>query len=280
MRIALSVALLVACSPQPSDDDQQESMPDASVQQMMADAAVPPPTTQAHIEIRLNMPEYQGQTGNTLIRGGFVVSPDPKCPTTTVGNCVVSDCPQQDKATYANPGKLRFLTPYLGGAFGFEPGASFVYFYASSVPWAANEAINLEAAGMTVPAFTSSVTSPRTLDAGEGRDPFKTSPIVRSQAFVATWVPLAEKAKVVLRQGRDTAAGEYEVIVQCTGDGATGSMTIPAAALGKFIATASGGLKVTVNAYSMRETKSVVGDFGLSYRVLRSFDQTFFHEIQ
>lgn len=252
-------------------------MPDAPPDPT-ADAGVLP-TKQAHVEIILEPPEFVGQMGDTAIRGGFVVSPDPSCTPSTVGSCVVTDCPQADGATYADPGRLTLPTPAIGGSFGFTPGAGFLWFNATVTPWDENEPITLSAAGEEVPAFSLTTMSPRTLDAGEGRDLFDNPPLVRSQPFVVTWVPSTEKVKVILRQGRDTAAGEYEVLVKCTGAAGSGSMSIPAAALTRFVPTASGG-QVTVDAYAMREVTGVAGDFGVSLRVLRSYGQTFRHDVQ
>jgi hypothetical protein len=242
-----------------------------------SDTPTPAPTERALVEIKLEPPEFAGQSGFTRIGGGFETAPDPRCQTQTVGACEIADCPQAKGATYADPGRLSF-TPALDGAIAFTPGASFLFFSVDTVPWAANDSITLAAEGKDVPAFSLTAQSPRTLDAGEGRSPFGPA-IPKSQQFTATWVPISEEALLVLRQGRDTSNGEFEIIVMCRGPGAAGGLTVPPAALAGFLPTASGGLSLQVTAHAMRESIVVAGDFEVTLRVLRSFDQTFFHDV-
>ena len=265
--------VLVACGGGSSDPGSLE--PDAAAGTV--DAPDPMPTKQALVQIGIEPPEFSGG-GRVLIDGGFVNRDDARCRRRTVGNCEVSDCPQSLLGVdFADPGKLTF-TPALDGAIAFSPGAGFLFFSIDAIPWAANEAITLTTTGKDVPAFTATVSSPRTLDAGEGR-PINGPPVSKSQPFTATWVPLSESALLVLRQGRDTSAGEFEILVKCTAAGATGSATVPAAALSDFIPASSGGLSLQVTAHAMRETTVVAGDFGVTYRALRSFGQTIFHEV-
>ncbi|HEU0034855.1 MAG TPA: hypothetical protein VFQ53_29725 [Kofleriaceae bacterium] len=268
--------LLAACG----GGSNSNPMPDGSTPDdggPTADAAMP--TEHALVQIQLEPPEFSGETPFTTITGGFQLAPDPRCRIQSVGDCVVADCPQAlIGGTYADPGRLSF-SPALGGTIAFTPGASFLFFSIDQVPWAADESITLAADGATVPAFSLTGKSPRTLDAGEGRSPFG-APMSRTQPFTATWVPTSEQALVVLRQGRDTPNGEFEIIVQCHGPGSSGGLTVPAAALASFLPKASGGLSVEVTAHAMRETKTIAGEWEVTLRVLRSFDQTFFHDVQ
>jgi hypothetical protein len=242
------------------------------------DGTLPEPTQQALVELRLQPPLFSGETPSLSVRGGFITAADPRCQRTQVGGCEVANCPQALIGnTYADPGKLAFAPS--GGVVQFTPGASFFFFDADFVPWAATDPITLSAAGKDVPAFEATVASPRTLDAGEGRA-VNGPPIVTSQPFKATWVPIAEDVLVELSQSRDTANGPFEILVRCEVNGGSGSGTVPAAALGSFLRTASGGLSVQVTAHAMRETRVVAGDFAVTYRVLRSFDEHFFHDVQ
>ncbi len=242
------------------------------------DSTLPEPTQQALVELRLEPALFSGEAPGLSIRGGFITAPDSRCQRTQVGACEVADCPQALIGnTYADPGKLAFSPS--GGLVQFTPGSSFFFFDADFVPWAATDSITLSAAGKDVPAFEATVASPRTLDAGEGR-PSNGAPIVTSQPFKATWVPIAEDVLVELRQSRDTANGPFDIIVRCEVNGGSGAGTVPAAALGKLRSTASGGLSVQVTAHAMRKTRVVAGDFAVTYRVLRSFDEHFFHDVQ
>ena len=271
---SLLLVVLVACGGGSSDPDSPGPGPDAAAD---VDAPDPVPTKQALVQIGIEPPEFSG-SGRVLIQGGFVDRDDARCRRRTVANCEVSDCPQSKLGLdHADPGKLTF-SPALGGVLSFSPGASHLFFSIDQVPWAANETITLTATGKDVPAFTASISSPRTLDAGEGR-PVTGPPVSKSQPFTATWVALSESALLVLRQGRDTAAGEFEILVHCKVAGAAGSATVPAAALSDFIPASSGGLSLQVTAHAMRETTVVAGDFGVTYRALRSFGQTIFHEV-
>lgn len=270
------LALLPACPDSGSSD--QSGGPDAGTTQQV-DAAVPEPTKRALVEVRIFPPLYAASSPELKIRGGFIMTPDPKCQRTQIGMCEVADCPQAlIGAKYADPGKLSFEPS--SGLVTLSPGASWLWLNTDFIPWAANDRITLTAAGKgTFPAFTASVASPRTLDAGEGR-PINGAPIVTSQPFYATWVPLAEDVLVEMRQGRDTPAGPYDHIVTCTATGSSGQTTVPAAALAQFKTKANGGLSVEVSAHAMRSTRVVAGDFAVTYRVLRSFDEHFYHDVQ
>jgi hypothetical protein len=270
---SLLLVVLVACGGGSSDPD--SLTPDAPAG--VDDAPDPMPTKQALVQIGIEPPEFSG-TGRVLIQGGFVDRDDARCRRRTVANCEVSDCPQSKLGIdHADPGKLTF-SPAFGGVLSFSPGASHLFFSVDQIPWAANETITLTAAGKDVPGFTANVTSPRTLDAGEGR-PLFGPPVSKAQPFTATWVPLSENALLVLRQGRDTSGGEFEILVHCKVAGAAGTATVPAAALSDFLPEASGGLSLQVTAHAMRETTVVAGDFGVTYRAIRSFGQTIFHEV-
>jgi hypothetical protein len=271
MRTSLWFVLLLGCGGDGSSTDVPAT--DGST----PDTADPLPTKRGLVQIGLELPEFNGGTRFLKINGGFVNAPDPRCITSTVGDCVVNDCPQQLGGDYADPGKLTF-SPALDGVISFSPGPSFLSFLADVVPWSASESITVTAEGKEVPAFSGTVASPRTLDAGEGRSPFA-DPISKSQPFTATWVSLPDDVLVVLRQGRDTPAGEFAIIIECKASGNPGRTTIPAAALSRLIPTASGGLSLQVTAHAMRETSVVAGDFDVTLRVLRSFDQTFFHDV-
>jgi hypothetical protein len=274
MHLRTAAFLLIAPSACSSPDDVS---PDAGTTTTL-DAPAGAPTKKALVELRLQPPLFQNDSPELEISGGFIVSRDPRCQRTTAGGCEVSNCPQALIGNdYADPGKLTFSPS--GGVIAFTPGPSFLSFRANAVPWAANETITLSSAGSDVPPFTAAVASPRTLDAGEGRTPFG-PPLVRSQPFTATWIPTGEQVQVLLRQGRDTANGPFEIVVACHVSGTSGSATVPAAALASFIPKSSGGLSVDVTAHAFRETVVEAGDFAVTYRVLRSFDETFFHDVQ
>ena len=270
------LVLLPACADEGSSPD--PAGPDGGITHQ-PDAARPEPTKRALVEVRIQPPLFNGETPHLAIRGGFITTHDPRCQRTQIGSCEVSDCPQALIGnTYADPGRLAFEPS--NGLVQLTPGASYFSFDADFFPWAAGDRITLSAAGKgSTPAFTANLTCPRTLDAGEGR-PIMGAPVVTSQVFRATWVPLSEDVLVELRQGRDTPAGPFDHIVACTATGTTGQATIPAAALAQFRLKANGGLSIQVTSHAMRSTSVVAGDFTVTYRVLRSFNEHFFHDVQ
>lgn len=270
-RHLLLLALVPACAGEGSTPGPDGGTPSDSTQ--------PEPTHQALVELRLLPPLFSGDDPRLAVRGGFITAADARCQRTQVGSCEISNCPQALIGnTYADPGKLSFEPSQ--GLVQFSVGPSFFFFDADVLPWAANDSITLTTTGKDVPAFEATVASPRTLDAGEGR-PINGAPITTSQAFTASWVPINEDVLVELRQGRDTPNGPFDILVSCeVAANSTGKGVIPAAALGQFKSTSSGGLSVQVTAHAMRKTRVVAGDFAVTYRVLRSFDETFFHDVQ
>lgn len=236
------------------------------------------PSKRGLVELRLIPPLFSGESPRLEIHGGFIVADDPRCSRSVVDSCDIAICPEALIGNhYADPGKLA-LSP-SNGLIAFTPGPSFLSFTADVIPWAANESITLSTVGAAVPPINLTVASPRTLDAGEGRSPFG-PPLVKSQPFTATWVPLSEQVLLVLRQGRDTPDGAIETIVTCKGPGNAGRLSVPPDALTNFLAKASGGLSVEATAHAVREAAVDAGDFAVTYRVLRSFDEHFFHDVQ
>jgi hypothetical protein len=271
MRVVLVCSLLIACGGGASGS---ETPPDAH--DPPPDAPELEPTKLGLVELYLHPPLFLGP--RLEIKGGFIDAFDPRCHRSTVGACEISDCPQALNGTdFADPGKLTFSPS--NGVIAFTPGPTTLSFSANTVPWAANEAITLTTTGGDVPAFSASVASPRTLDAGEGREVVG-PPLVRSQPFTATWVPIAEQVKLVIEQNRDTPSGPFTLVIACVVAGASGSATVPPAALSRLIPTANGGLNIDVIAHAMRETTTVAGDFAVTYRVLRSFDERFIHGVE
>ncbi len=273
--------LLAACSGGSSDCEGEScASPDGGQSSIDAgpdqpDAAMP--TKTALINIELEPPLFQGEQGRTLINGAFHKTADP-CASTVVESCVVRDCPQAIGGTLAGPGKLTF-SPALGGNISFDPGPFPLFFTADIIPWAASEEIHISNLGEDVPPFSVAVASPRTLDIGEGREQFNL-PLPKNQKLHATWVSLPEQVLLQLRQGRDTANGEYEVIVECVVGGAFGNGDIPAAALSHLIPKASGGLSATLDTFAIREKTTVAGEYAVTARVLRSFGLTLFYDVQ
>jgi hypothetical protein len=272
MRTRTILFLLVAACGGPDDAN-----PDGGVTPT-GDAPPGTPPHGALVELRLEPPLFDGETPNMEIEGGFLLAIDPRCQRTTMGDCEITNCPQALIGNdYADPGKLSWEPS--GGVISFTPGPSFLSFRADIVPWAANETITLSSKGAEVPPFAVAVASPRTLDAGEGRSPFG-PPLVRSQPFSATWRPVAEDVQVELRQGRDTPNGPFEIKIVCRAVGNSGIETIPPAALASFIPKSSGGLSVEVTSHALREKVVNSGDFAVTFRVLRSFNERFFHDVE
>ncbi|GEM_PF-7133700 len=247
----------------PATDAGDPSSADGSVD------SAPAPTKRGWLDVQL-LPSGFSNSADTSIYGAFIAS-DGACTHRILANCEVQRCPVGVLPVLADPGKLT-VGPFPGGGqFGWEPGAFPIYFSADIIPWAADEVIKIGGAGDDVPAFATSLPSPRTLDAGYD-GPRSSQPLDRTMQLPVSWQPAVGNVVVTIDQTRADSLPRTQI--SCTFAGSTGGAWIPTDVLA-FLATTPAVWTtgdVELRAWLATTANVDAGDYRIRVRALRSFD--------
>lgn len=227
------------------------------------------PAKRGWLDVQL-LPSGFTDSADTTIYGGFVSS-DGACTHKVLANCEVTRCPVGALPTLADPGKLT-VGPFPGGGqFGWEPGAFPIYFSADIIPWAAGESIKIAGAGDEVPAFATSLPSPRTLDAGYD-GPRVSQSLDRTMQLGVSWTAATGDVVVTVDQTRADSLPRTQI--SCTFAGSTGGAWVPTDALA-FLSTTPAVWTtgdVEVRAWLATTANVDAGDYRIRVRALRTFE--------
>ena len=272
-RFASLSIFLFACNSNPASEDL-----DAAIGDARAVDGMPLPSKVGTLDLMLSMHSFQGDPNTTKIKGGFVRA-EGTCTRTPGSPCEVLSCPKGQTEVLSSPGKLHIAIPGGGGEFGWDPGAYPVTFSANAVPWAAGETIALRSDGADVPAFSATLASPNTLDAGY-QGPMFAQKMQHASSLRVTWTPAVGEVVVTMKQ---EWIGIPTTTISCSFAGQDGYGDVPAAAIGKLSYSPSpNGLGDTIVEAWLANTKTVVaGDYAVRVRALRGYsDQQLYYVVQ
>ncbi|MBS2018128.1 MAG: hypothetical protein JST00_34975 [Deltaproteobacteria bacterium] len=186
----------------------------------------------------------------------------PSCTRTTIGSCVVNECPIQP---LPEGGTARLLSAgaitVTGGVIPapgitVEPDANGSYAKQGvGALWAGGETFSFVAAGAAVPGFTQTVNAPSPIDIATPTLPAPPTGIdvPRATDFTITWATGATSVgKVGITMGSASTSTNNSIV--CTFDVAAKTGTVPSAALAKMVG-AQGSLLIGVSSDSQQLQK-------------------------
>ena len=178
--------------------------------------------------------------------------------------------------TLASPGKLHLT--FVGGEFGWDPGAFPVHFSADAIPWAAGEMIKIKSDGKDVPPFVIAAPSPKTLDAGfDG--PMLDQTMKRSEPLSVQWPPVAGLVVVTIEQ--NARMDRPRTTITCTYQGTAGVAQINTDSLAKLSVTPSSYSDTDVRAWLADKQTVTAGDYAVELRTVRNYsDQVKRYRVQ
>lgn len=265
-RYALLSLFLVACTSEPDGPvTDPGTTPDA----------MPEPAKHGWLEVRMLPPAFDGDTPQTSVDGGFIAANN-GCEHVTFGACEVRRCGVGVDETLASPGKLHLN--FIGGEFGWDPGAFPVHFSADAIPWAAGEMIKIKSDGKDVPPFVVAAPSPKTLDAGfDG--PLLDQVMKRSEPLAVQWP--ATPGTVVVTIDQNASTTRPRTTITCTYSGPAGAAQINTDALGKLSVTSGSYSDTDVRAWLAEKQTVTAGDYSVELRALRNYsDQVKRYKVQ
>lgn len=161
--------------------------------------------------------------------------PDLGCTTTNYGMCHLTSCPypQPMEAPRPHAGTITFMSPDIMGTGTITPDTNGSYPSAMSTGthFAGDESVTFAAQGDAVPAFSENVTYPLLLLMSEPRMPTGMGPamVPRTRDLDLTWT--RGQADMVLRIHSEKIVGTTLRLFDCTVPSASGTFTVPRAAL-------------------------------------------------
>lgn len=186
----------------------------------------------------------------------------PSCTRTTVGSCMVNECPIQPlpeggTAQLLSAGSITVtggVIPAPGITVDPDANGSYAKQGAGAL-WAGGETFTFVAAGAAVPGFTQTVNAPSPIDIATPTLPAPPTGIdvPRASDFTITWATGATSVgKVGVTMGSANTTTNNSII--CSFDVSAKSGTVPAAALAKMVGD-SGSLLIGVSSESQKLQK-------------------------
>jgi hypothetical protein len=196
-----------------------------------------------------------------LVFANFDAAAGSRCATQTIApSCYAIDCTGSDPAPTALASGALELYDGANVVLTSSPDANGVYTTAnsSSMTWNAGDAIGIRSAGAAaLPMFDVALTAPPTITLTSPFVDGGAVPLDRTQPLSVTWTGSAPKVIVAASQvptgtGSTTLLGSTRFI--CEFDGASGSATVPAAAIAVLSASFTGTTSLNIGGGDSKDT--------------------------